>query len=92
MFRVPSHMVGDTSKISNSNYEQMALSFVMDTLRPILSRIESELNRKLMPQLGRKANMFFCRFDLTERLRGDYATQMKGIALGRHSGHEPGGG
>lgn len=86
MFRVPSHMAGDTSKISNSSYEQMTLSFVSDTLRPILTRIESELNRKLIAQTGRKANKFFVKFDLSERLRSDHETTMKGIALGRQWG------
>lgn len=83
MFRVPSHMAGDTSKISNSSYEQMTLSFVSDTLRPILTRIESELNRKLLHQIGRKANKYFVKFDLSERLRSDHATTMAGIAAGR---------
>lgn len=86
MFRVPAHMVGDTSKISNGSYEQMTLSFVADTLRPILTRIESELNRKLLPQAGRKANKYFVKFDLTERLRSDHETTTKGIALGRQWG------
>jgi HK97 family phage portal protein len=83
MYRVPAHMAGDTSKISNSSYEQMTLSFVSDTLRPILTRIESELNRKLLPQLGRKANKYFVKFDLAERLRSDHATTMAGISVGR---------
>jgi HK97 family phage portal protein len=83
MFRVPGHMAGDTSKISNSSYEQMTLSFVSDTLRPILTRLESEVNRKLLPELGRKANKYFIKFDLSERLRSDHATTMAGIAAGR---------
>ena len=82
-FRVPAHMAGDTSKISNSSYEQMNLSFLNDTLRPILTRIEFELNRKLLPQSGRKANKYFVRFDLTERLRADHETTMTGVALAR---------
>jgi HK97 family phage portal protein len=83
MFRVPGHMAGDTSKISNSSYEQMTLSFVSDTLRPILTRLESEVNRKLLPEVGRKANKYFIKFDLSERLRSDHATTMAGIAAGR---------
>lgn len=85
-FRVPSHMAGDTSKISNSSYEQMTLSFVSDTLRPILTRLEAEINRKLLPDVGRKANKYFAKFDLSERLRSDHATTMAGIAIGRQWG------
>jgi HK97 family phage portal protein len=86
MFRVPSHMVGDTSKISNNSYEQMTLSFVADTLRPILTRIESELNRKLLHRVGRKANKYFFKFDLSERMRSDHESTMKGIQNGRQWG------
>lgn len=86
MFRVPAHMAGDTSKISNSSYEQMTLSFVNDTLRPILVRIEQELRRKLLHQVGRKANLYTIEFDVSERLRADHETTMKGIALGRQWG------
>lgn len=86
MYRVPSHMAGDTSKISNSSYEQMNLSFVNDTIRPILARFEAELNRKLVHQIGRKAGQYFVKFDLSERLRADHETTMKGVALGRQWG------
>lgn len=82
-FRVPAHMAGDTSKISNSSYEQMNMSFVNDTLRPIIVRIEAELNRKLFHQVGRKAGMFFASFNIAERLRADHETTVSGIALGR---------
>lgn len=86
LYGVPPSMAGDTSRLSNNNHEQMSLSFVTDTLRPIISIIECELNRKLLPQVGRKAGAFFAAFDLSERLRGDFVTQMKGYALGRQWG------
>lgn len=83
MFRVPSHMVGDTSKISNNSYEQMNMSFVNDTLRPIIIRVEAELNRKLVPQVGSKANKYFVQFDISQRLRADHEATIKGVATGR---------
>jgi HK97 family phage portal protein len=86
LFGVPPNMVGDTSRLSNNNHEQTSLSFVTDTLRPIISTLEGELNRKLMPQIGRKAGAYYAQFDLSERLRGDFATQMKGYALGKQWG------
>ena len=85
-FRVPPNMIGDTQRLSNSNHEQQSLEFVTSTIRPILSRIEAELNRKLMPVLGRKANKFFARFDLTERLRADTAATATMIQVGRQNG------
>lgn len=86
LYGVPPNMVGDTSRLSNNNHEQTSLSFVTDTLRPILSALEGELNRKLIAQVGRKAGAYSIQFDLSERLRGDFATQMKGYALGRQWG------
>jgi HK97 family phage portal protein len=86
LLRIPPHMAGDLSKISNNSYEQLTLSFVNDTLRPILTRIEVEMNRKLMPQTGRKANKLFVRFDLSERLRADSAAIAQVIQVGRQNG------
>lgn len=86
IFRIPPHMVGDTSRLSGNNAEQQSLQFVTDTLRPYLSRLESEIVRKLMPTQGRKANKYFVSFDVSERLRGDFKTQMDGFASGRQWG------
>jgi HK97 family phage portal protein len=86
LFRLPPHMVGDTTRLSNSNHEQQSLEFVTDTLRPILSRFENEIVRKLLPRLGRKAGKFMARFDVRERQRGDFQTTMAGLALGRQWG------
>jgi len=85
-FRVPPSYIGDTSRLSNSNHEQQSLSFVTDTLRPYLSRIEAEIVRKLLPTQGRKANKYVVSFDVTERLRGDFQTTMAGFATGRQWG------
>jgi HK97 family phage portal protein len=83
---VPPHMVGDTSRLSNNNAEQQSLSFVTDTLRPYLNRFESEIVRKLLPNLGRNAGRFQIEFDVSERLRGDFKTTMEGFAIGKQWG------
>lgn len=79
MFHMQPHQVGDPTKLTNSNYIQAQLSFITDTLRPILRRIEQELKRKLLP----KYTDLFVEFDLTERQRGDIQAQMQSYALGR---------
>jgi HK97 family phage portal protein len=86
LYGVPPNMAGDTTRLSNNNHEQMSLSFVTDTLGPILSTLEGELNRKLMPQIGRKAGALSAKFDLSNRLRGDSAAQSKSFALGKQWG------
>ena len=83
IFRVPPHMIGDTSRLSNSNHESQALEYVNFTLRPWLVKIEAEVQRKLMPRKGRTANTLFVRFDFSELIRGDFASQMAGFATGR---------
>jgi HK97 family phage portal protein len=86
LFRVPPNMIGDTSRLSNSNHEQSALSFVTDTLRPYLCRIEGEVVRKLLPSAGRNSGRYVVSFDVSERTRGDFATTQAGYATGRQWG------
>jgi HK97 family phage portal protein len=86
-FRVPASMVGDLTRLSNSNHEQQSLSFVQDSLTPILKRIEIEFRRKLLPAAANgKPNTSFIQFDLRERLRGDFASTMNGYATGKQWG------
>lgn len=82
MFHLQPHQVGDTSRLSNANHVQAQLTFVTDTLRPIAARIEAELKRKL---LKGKSDLFVL-FDLKERLRGDFNTQMTGYATSKQWG------
>jgi HK97 family phage portal protein len=86
LFRLPPHMIGDTSRLSNSNHESQALEYVTFTLRPWLTRWETEVQRKLMPSIGRNAGRYSVRFDTAELIRGDFATQMTGFATGRQWG------
>jgi HK97 family phage portal protein len=86
IFRVPVHMAGSEQKLSNSNVEQLNLSFIVDTLRPILSRIEAEFVRKLMPGTPGKLSTLTIQFDISERQRGDTAAQVSLIAAGRQWG------
>jgi hypothetical protein len=86
IFRVPPHMVGDTSKMSNANAEQQNLMFVTDTLRPYLGRLESEIARKLLPTAGRNSGRYQVEFDVSERLRGDITSQAAGLTAGRQGG------
>jgi HK97 family phage portal protein len=86
LFHVPAHMIGDMSKLSNNNHAQIQLSFITDTIRPILCRIEAELVRKLLPKIGRNSGRYYVSFDVSERLRGDFVTTQQGYTLGRNGG------
>ena len=87
LFRVPPHMIGDTTRLSNSNHEQESLQFVTDTLRPYLVRFEREVLRKLFPAVGRNSGRYVVQFDVSERLRGDFKTMNEGLAIGRQWGY-----
>jgi HK97 family phage portal protein len=84
MFKIPAQMVGSLERMSNNNWMGQQLGFVIDTLRPIIIRIEQELQRKLLS--GRGASKLSVTFDFTERLRGDWQSQTQTLALGRQWG------
>jgi HK97 family phage portal protein len=82
VFKVPLHMVGDNSKLTNANTENMNRQFVQGTLRPYLSRIEAEITKKLLPREPGKVSELEVQFDTTELLRGDTAAQTAAAATG----------
>jgi HK97 family phage portal protein len=82
LFCMSPSRVGDVTKQSKASAEQENLSFVTDTLRPYLVRIETEIQRKLLPKNG----SMFIEFDVSERLRGDFGTTMQGFAVGKQWG------
>ena len=86
LFGVPSHMVGDTTRQSNTNSSNEALQLVTFCLRPYLSRIENEIARVLLPTVGTQADQFFVEFDVRELLRADFESTQKGLAIGRQWG------
>lgn len=83
MFRLDPHHIGDTTRQSNANAEQASLNLIQETMQPYLTKIATELNRKLLPMTGRKRSSYVIRFDLTERLKADLKTTLETLALGR---------
>jgi HK97 family phage portal protein len=85
IFRIAPHLVGSTEKVSNSNLEQENLTLVTHTLRPWLSRLESEVRRKLLPTtIGMGA--YVAEFDTAELTRGDSAAQSAALTAGIQGG------
>ena len=85
IFRIAPHLVGSTEKVSNSNLEQENLTLVTHTLRPWLSRLESEVRRKLLPTvIGKGA--YVAEFDTAELTRGDTAAQSDALTAGIQGG------
>lgn len=80
-YRVPLNMIGyaeGTAQSYNSN-EQNAISFVTHTLRPWIVKLEDAFSQ-LLPDKA------FIDFNVSELLRGDFATRVQGYASALQSG------
>lgn len=85
IFRVPPHMLGELdASASRANIEEQGISFVRDTIRPIVTMWEDELNKKLfMPS---EQGRMYVRFNLDSLLRGDTASRYASYAIARQWG------
>lgn len=87
IFGVPPHMIGETT--SNTSWgtgiEQQSIGFVQYTLKPHLSRIEQEVNRKLFRSGGRYAE-----FNVSGLLRGDIKGRSEAYKIALGGNQEPG--
>lgn len=70
-YRVPSYMIGDLTKSSYSSVEQQGRDFVTFSLMPDLRRWESACRRDLIVD----DKQYFCGFDVTALMAGDYAAR-----------------
>jgi HK97 family phage portal protein len=78
-FLVSPHLVGDLSRATFSNIEQLALEFVKMTLSAWITRWEQELWRcVLTPE--EKTQGYFFKHNLNALLRGDFQSRMAGYA------------
>lgn len=78
-FSVSPHLVGDLSRSTFSNIEQLALEFVKMTLARWITRWEQALWRcVLTPEEKRQG--YFWRHNINALLRGDFASRMSGYA------------
>lgn len=88
LWRVPPILVGHSGSTTvwGTGVEHLSLGFVKYSLRPVLTALQQELNRKLWPVDER----YFVRFDTSELERGDLKSQFEAlrVALGR-AGERP---
>jgi HK97 family phage portal protein len=78
-FGVPPHLVGDLSRATFSNIEQLALEFVKLTLSAWLTRWEQELWRCVLTPEEKSQN-YLWRHNLNALLRGDFPSRMTGYS------------
>ncbi len=81
IFRVPPHMLADLDRATWGNVEQESISFVVNTIRPWLVRIEKALGFKLFED-----PKYFAEFLVDGLLRGDTKSRYEAYAIGRQWG------
>lgn len=89
-FGVSPTKVFDLTNSAYSNVESMQLSFLTDTINPLVVKIENEFNRKLFRPSERSS--LKVRYDISEILRADLTTQAnwyrKMVDIGCYSPNE----
>nr|WP_167260520.1 phage portal protein [Alkalibacillus almallahensis] len=73
MFDIPLHMVNELDRATHSNIEQESLSFIQNTLSPILRQYEEEVAYKTLS--NREQERYYLKFNLESLLRADKKTQ-----------------
>jgi HK97 family phage portal protein len=75
-FNLPPHKLKDLSKSSFSNIEQEQISFVTDSILPLLQRFEQNYNMQLLTEAERKQHLYF-KHNVEGLLRGDSESRGK---------------
>jgi HK97 family phage portal protein len=78
-FAVSPHLVGDLSRATFSNIEQLAMEFAKLTLSIHLNRWERALRRCVLTD-QEKADGYFWKHNIDALLRGDFASRMSGYS------------
>lgn len=84
IFNIPAHIIGDLTHATFSNIEHQELTYAVQTIRPLITKIESYFNRWLLRD-DEKGRYYF-KFNLSAMLRGDVKTRFESYMLGRNMG------
>lgn len=84
IFRVPPHLIGDLSRATFNNAEQLKITFADSTIRPLCECIEAAFNHRLLSPY--EQSKFYFKFNLSGILRGDVKTRFEAYNLGRNMG------
>jgi HK97 family phage portal protein len=84
-FLVSPHLVGDLSRATFSNIEQLALEFIKVTMQSWFTRWEQDLWRCILTP-DEKGKGFYFKHNTNELMRGDFLTRMQGYSIGLQNG------
>ncbi|KAA1039125.1 phage portal protein [Macrococcus equipercicus] len=76
IYKVPPHKVGELDRATFSNIEQQSLQYVINTILPLVTNIEQELDSKLLTIVDEEEGRY-CKFNLEAELRGDSESRAK---------------
>ena len=87
VFGVPPHMIGHMEKSSSwgTGLEQQSLGFLIYTLRPLIARIEKEVQRKII-----RSDDYFFKFNIDGLLRGDIKSRYEAYQVALGGNQQPG--
>lgn len=83
IFNVAPALLHDLSTGTYSNFEQQSLSFASQTILPLVTMIEQELNLKLF---GQRNSLNYVKFNIDALVRGDLKSRMEALARAVNSG------
>jgi HK97 family phage portal protein len=78
-FGVSPHLIGDLSKATFSNVENLAIQFVNFTLQPHINRWEQEMWRCILTDDEKNQGLYW-KHDIKALTKGDFKTRMDGYA------------
>ncbi len=76
LFKVPLYMLGDMSKTTFNNMEQMSINFVQNTLLPHAVNFELAAYSYLLNE--KEQDNYYIKFNLNSLMRGDFKTRTEG--------------
>ncbi|MGG0756051.1 phage portal protein [Brevibacillus laterosporus] len=69
IYKIPPHKLGQLDRATFSNIEHQSIEYVKNTLQPIITNWEQEIDYKLFTNKERK--QFYSKFNVESELRGD---------------------
>lgn len=69
IYKIPPHKLGQLDRATFSNIEHQSIEYVKNTLQPIITNWEQEIDYKLFTSKERK--QYYSKFNVESELRGD---------------------
>jgi HK97 family phage portal protein len=80
IFRVPPWILGDTSKLTSGNLQELRQDLVTSVLRPLAKRIEAQIYLKILRPIDPSLH---AHFDFADLLKGNAEETATAVGLGR---------